>query len=81
VGQPVPVAYVSGFTPPSNWDSGDAWDSGFTWDGTTLAPTDVDMTGWGENVQVTITSSTNYVSAFTLNSLIYHYSMGRGIRV
>jgi hypothetical protein len=81
VGQPVPVGYVSGFTPPSNWDSGGAWDSGFTWDGTTLAPTDVDMTGWGENVQVTITSSTNYVSAFTLNSLIYHYSMGRGIRV
>lgn len=79
VGQPLPVPYASGFSPAPHWDSF-TWDS-FTWDGATLAPTDVDMTGTAENVQVTITSGTPYVSAFTLNSLIYHYSMGRGIRV
>jgi hypothetical protein len=79
VGQPLPVAYASGFSPALNWDAF-TWDA-FTWDGMTLAPTDVDMTGTAENVQVTITSGANYITAYTLDSIIYHYSMRRGIRV
>ncbi len=79
VGQPTPTSYASGFAGAPRWDAF-TWDA-FTWDGMTLAPTDVDMTGRAENVQVTITSGTAYVTAFTLDSLIYHYSMGRGIRV
>lgn len=79
VGQPLPVSQATGFAAAPHWDAF-TWDA-FTWDGTTLAPTDVDMTGTAENVQVTISSGTAYASAFTLNSLIYHYSMGRGIRV
>jgi len=79
VGQPASTTYSTGFSPAPHWDSF-TWDA-FTWDGTTLLPTDVDMTGTAENVQVIITTGGNYTSAFTLNSMIYHYSMGRGIRV
>ena len=79
VGQPASQIYATSFAAAPHWDSF-TWDN-FTWDGATLAPTDVDMTGTAENVQVTITSGTNCVAAYTLNSIIYHYSMGRGIRV
>jgi len=79
IGQPLPVPYTSEFTSAPRWDSF-TWDD-FTWDGNTLQPTDVDMTGVAESVQVTITSGTAYIGAFTLDSIVYHYSMGRGIRV
>jgi len=79
IGQPIPIDILTGFVAPPAWDAF-TWDN-FTWDGQTLAPSDVDMTGVAENVQVTIRSGTPYNTAFTLNSLIYHYSMGRGIRV
>lgn len=79
IGQPTPVATTSNFRVPAVWDQF-TWDS-FVWDGKTLSPTDVDMTGTGENVQVTISSSTNYIKAYTLNSIIYHFTPRRGIRV
>ena len=79
IGTPSTVDYASGFTGAPPWDSF-TWDN-FVWDGQTLAPTDVDMTGTGENVQVTISSSGNSFAAFTINSLIYHWSPRRGIRV
>jgi hypothetical protein len=78
VEQPLPTDVTSNFFAPI-WDAF-TWDE-FTWDGTTLAPTDVDMIGTGENVKVTISSGTAYITAFTLDSIVYHYSMGRGIRV
>jgi hypothetical protein len=61
------------------WDSF-VWDE-FTWDGSGLFPTDVDETGTAENVRVTITSGTNYIAPYTINSIIHHYSMRRGMRV
>lgn len=79
IGQPANVNYPSGFAPAPNWDSF-TWDA-FTWDGMTIGPTDVDMTGDGENVQVIISSGTNYIGAYNLNSIIFHYSMRRGLRV
>ena len=79
VGQPPPTVYSSAFAGPPHWDAF-TWDN-FVWDGATLAPTDVDMIGTAENVQVTVTTGTAYIGAFTLNSLIYQYSMGQGIRV
>lgn len=62
-----------------HWDSF-VWDN-FVWDGTGLEPTDVDETGTAENVRVTITSGTNYIGTYTVNSIIHHYSMRRGMRV
>lgn len=63
----------------AHWDSF-IWDA-FVWDGTGLSPTDVDETGTAENVRVTISSGTNYISAYTIDSIIHHYSMRRGMRV
>jgi hypothetical protein len=61
-----------------HWDSF-VWDT-FTWDGSGLTPTDVDETGTAENIRVTITSGTNYIGAYTVNSVIHHFSMRRGMR-
>jgi hypothetical protein len=62
-----------------HWDEF-VWDE-FVWDGTGLSPTDVDETGTAENIQVTISSGTNYIASYTVNSIIHHYSMRRGMRV
>jgi hypothetical protein len=66
-----------GATP--HWDSF-VWDA-FVWDGTGLMPSDVDETGTAENIRVSISSGTNYIAAYTINSVIHHYSMRRGMRV
>lgn len=79
VGQPIPESVVTSFTLAPAWDSF-TWDR-FVWDGQATTPSDVDVTGTGENVQATISCGTNYTQAFTLNSIIWHYSMRRGIRV
>lgn len=78
IGQPTGVNYTSGFS-AAVWDSF-TWDN-FIWDGQTLLPTEIDMTGTAENVQVIISSTTNYIPSFTLNSVQYHYSLRRGLRV
>ena len=74
-----------GASPSTNFAASPVWDTfvwdSFTWDGQTLSPTDVDMTGTGENVQVSLSSSTNYINAYNINSVILHYSMRRGLRV
>lgn len=81
IGQPTPINTATNLAAPF-WDQQFTWDqSGFSWDGQTLAPTDVDLTGTAENVQVVITSTTNYIDAYNLNSVVYHYSNRRGIRV
>ena len=79
IGQPGSVNYASGFAGVPLWDSF-VWDN-FIWDGQTLLPTDVDMTGTAENVQVIISSTTNYIASFNVNSVIYHFTPRRGIRV
>lgn len=75
--QPLDVAYQNRFT-SSNWDSF-FWDA-FTWDGKTLAPSEVEMTGTAENVALRISTGTNYIEEFTLNSVILHFSIRRGLR-
>lgn len=79
VGQPGSTDATSGFSGAPLWDSF-TWDS-FVWDGQTLMPTDISMSGTAENVQVTISATTNYLAEFNVNSLIYHYSDRRGMRV
>lgn len=79
IGQPNQVSATDALKAAPVWDSF-TWDN-FTWDGQTLLPTDIDMTGTAENVQVTISSGTNYIGAYTVNSLIHHYTPRRGIRV
>lgn len=79
ISQPSLVQYATNFAASAAWDAF-TWDA-FVWDGQTLSPTEVDMTGTGENVQVTISSSTNYIAAYNVNSVIYHFTPRRGMRV
>jgi hypothetical protein len=79
IGQPVPVTAPLNLGNQSRWDAL-TWDE-FIWDGVGLQPTDVDVTGTAENIQVTIASGTNYIPAYTANSVIHHYSVRRGMRV
>jgi hypothetical protein len=60
------------------WDSF-TWDA-FVWDGKVLAPTEVEMTGTAENIAVRIFGDSDYVKEFTINSVILHYTMRRGLR-
>ena len=76
--QPNNVSYDAQFQGLPRWDSF-TWDQ-FVWDGRTLMPTDCEMTGTANNVQITITASTNYIQSFTINSIILHYSFRRGMR-
>lgn len=78
--QPASTAHTSSLT-SSSWDSGVSWDqSGIFWDGQSIGPTEVDMVGTGENVQVTLSSGTDYLYPFTINSIILHFSSRRGLR-
>lgn len=69
--------YASAFA-ATNWDSA-TWDS-FVWDGTTLAPTECEMAGTGENVAISLSGNSALFYEFTVNSLLIHYSMRRGMR-
>jgi hypothetical protein len=60
------------------WDSM-VWDN-FIWDGRDIAPTETEMTGTGENVAIAISSVSDSFKPFTVNSVIIHYSLRRGLR-
>ena len=78
ISQPEAVTYASGFQSGSTWDLF-TWDD-FYWDGRTLFPTEIDVRGTAENIQVTIRSTSDYIAPFTVNSIINHYSVRRGLR-
>lgn len=77
VGQASGVAYANNFS-PSYWDA-IFWDA-FVWDGRTLAPTDVEIKGTGQNIVLRVASDADYFQPFTINSVILHYTMRRGLR-
>lgn len=77
VAQPGAATYSTNFAAPK-WDVF-VWDN-FTWDGATLAPNEIEMTGTGENVACYIYGNNAYSAPFTINSLIIHYSIRRGLR-
>lgn len=78
INQPTPVAYDSSFSPAPEWDVF-VWDA-FTWDGVTLTPTYVPMYGDGQNVSVTLSSATNYIPSYSLNSATYQFTPRRQMR-
>ncbi len=71
------LPYVNSFTAPF-WDSF-TWDA-FTWDGVALGPTDIEVRGNAENIAMRIDCNGNYFAPFTINSLILHYIVRRGVR-
>lgn len=60
------------------WDSF-IWDN-FVFDGRDLSPSEVEVTGTAENMAIRISSVSNLLQPFTVNSIIVHYTMRRGIR-
>lgn len=79
IAQLPPVGTILHTDTLSQWDRF-VWDT-FVWDGYGLTPTDVDATGTAENIRVTISSGSNFMAAYTIDSIIHHYSMRRGMRV
>jgi hypothetical protein len=77
IGQESNVTYANAFA-ASNWDTV-LWDA-FSWDGKTLAPSDVEIKGTGENILLRISSGSPYYQPFTINSVILHYTTRRGLR-
>ena len=77
IAQPVDGRYEVDLRNPY-WDSM-VWDN-FIWDGRDISPTEVDMTGTAENIAIAISSVSSEFRPFTLNSVILHYSLRRGLR-
>ena len=77
IDQPVDTAYDSDLR-SAYWDTM-VWDN-FAWDGADITPTEVDMTGTAENLSIRISSVSAVIQPFTVNSILIHYTMRRGIR-
>ena len=63
---------------PAYWDSF-TWDN-FVFDGRDITPTEVEVVGTAENMAIRISSVSGLLKPFTINSIIVHYTMRRGIR-
>ena len=73
-----PRTYELGFTGIETWDSF-TWDE-FTWDEEGLGEIAIDIAGSGNNIMLELNSGTDYMDSYTINGLILHYSMRRGVR-
>lgn len=60
------------------WDTF-TWDQ-FMWDGKELSPNEVEVCGTAENIAIRISSVSAILKPFTVNSIILHYSIRRGLR-
>ena len=75
--QPLDQSYQNDLR-SSFWDSM-VWDN-FVWDGRDLAPSEVEINGTAENIAVRISCVSALLDPFTVNSLIIHYTLRRGLR-
>jgi len=62
----------------SYWDSM-IWDN-FVWDGSDVTPSEIGITGTAENMSIRISSTSDLLQPFTVNSIIIHYTLRRGLR-
>jgi hypothetical protein len=60
------------------WDSF-TWDN-FIFDGRDISPSEIEVTGTAENMAIRLSSVSNLLKPFTVNSIIVHYTMRRGLR-
>lgn len=75
--QPVSASFAS-FVGSSRWDSF-TWDE-FFWDTNGLEPTEMYLEGTAENMALLVYGSADYVSSFTINSGLVHYTPRRMMR-
>lgn len=71
-------AQTSAYLSNSRWDSF-TWDD-FFWDANGISPNEYSLSGTAENIALAFTGSTDYVSPFTINSIIIHYTPRRVMR-
>lgn len=62
----------------ADWDSLQ-WDN-FIFDGSDVTPSEVDISGTAENMAIRITSVSAILQPFTVNTIIVHYTIRRGLR-
>jgi hypothetical protein len=62
----------------SYWDAF-IWDN-FVWDGAEVIPTEIGIEGTAENIGIRVSSVSAIFEPFTVNNIILHYTMRRGIR-
>lgn len=55
------------------------WDN-FVWDGSDVTPSEIGITGTAENMAIRISSFSDILQPFTVNSVIVHYTLRRGLR-
>ena len=75
--QPADATYENDLR-SSYWDDM-VWDN-FVWDGSDIAPSEIEVTGTAENMAIRISSVSDLFASFTVNNIIVHYTMRRGIR-
>lgn len=75
--QPLESSYANDLR-SAYWDSF-TWDN-FVFDGRDISPSEIDVTGTAENMAIRVSSVSNLFKPFTVNSIIVHYSMRRGLR-
>jgi hypothetical protein len=62
----------------SYWDDM-TWDN-FAWDGSDTSPSEIEIQGTAENMAIRISSVSAIIEPFTVNTIIVHYTMRRGLR-
>ncbi len=62
----------------SYWNSM-IWDN-FVWDGSDVTPSEVEVSGTAENIAIRISCASDLFEQFTVNTIIVHYTMRRGLR-
>jgi len=77
INQPSDEAYANDLR-SAYWDSF-TWDN-FVFDGRDLSPSEIEVTGTAENMAIRISSVSDLFKPFTVNSILVHYTMRRGIR-
>lgn len=77
IGQPVDAQYENDLR-SAYWDTF-LWDN-FVWDGSDISPSEIEVNGTAENIAIRISSVSDLFESFTVNSIILHYTMRRGLR-
>ena len=63
---------------PAYWDA-IGFDN-FVFDGRDISPSEVEVVGTAENMAIRLSSVSGILKPFTINSIIVHYTMRRGLR-
>jgi len=75
--QPADASYQNDLR-SSYWDEM-VWDN-FVWDGADISPSEIEVSGTAENMSIRVSSNSDLFEPFTVNTVIVHYTLRRGIR-